>query len=171
MKKYLLFFSLIIIGSGVSSQPSIKVFGFEQENTPGIVTANLKDENGNPIKKAATQKNYLVYLSFNQEHNIIPQQIFIGGKAFSVATSTIESTPVQYINNNIPGKSQQTVLIPKTSNKVIELKIVGPIDVEKTSTLQKLTNKNDVVISYFWKKKKYFTVLKKLKKLEPVLKE
>jgi hypothetical protein len=28
-----------------------------------------------------------------------------------------------------------------------------------------------VVISYTWKKKKYFTVLKKLEKLDPILKE
>jgi len=159
------------MGSGVRSQPSIKVFGFEQENSPGTVAANLKDENGNPIKKAATPKNYFVYLSLKREHNIIPQQIFIEGKAFSVATNTIESTPVLHVDNNIPGKPQQTILVPKTSDRVIELKIVDTIAVEKTSTLKKLTKKNDVVISYAWKKKKYFAVLKKLKKLEPVLKE
>jgi hypothetical protein len=56
-------------------------------------------------------------------------------------------------------------------NKVIKLKIVAPVQAEKTSTAQKLTHKNEVVVSYTWKKKKYFAVLKKLKKLEPVLNE
>jgi len=34
-----------------------------------------------------------------------------------------------------------------------------------------LTNKNHIVISYAWEKKNYFAVLKKLKKLDPVLNE
>ncbi len=171
MKKYLLFFSLIIIGSGIHSQPSIKVFGFEQESSPGNVAANVKDENGNPVKKAAMQKNYFIYLALKQKYSITPQQAFINSEAFSIETSMVETTPIEHVNNNIPGKPEKTTLVPKTSDKVIELKIVDPIQVKKTSTLQKLTKKNDVVISYTWKKKKYFAVLKKLEKLDPVLNE
>ena len=171
MKKYLLFFSLIIIGSGIHSQPSVKVFGFEQESSPGTVAANVKDENGNPIRKAATQKNYFIYLSVKQKHGIAPQQVFIGGGAFSVETRIMEKTPIGHVNNNIPGRAEQTTLVPKTNDKVIELKIADPLQVEKTSTLQKLIKKNDVVISYTRKNKKYFAILKKLKKLDPVLNE
>ena len=47
MKNYPLFFSLILIGSGINGQPSIKVFGFEQESSRGTMAANVKDENGN----------------------------------------------------------------------------------------------------------------------------
>ena len=169
--KYLLFFSLIVIGSDLQSQPSIKVFGFEQESSPGTVAANVKDENGNPIKKAANQKNYFIYLSLKQKYHITPQQVFINGEVFPVETSTIETTPIEHVNNNIPGKAGQTTLVPKTMNKVIKLKIVAPVQAEKTSTAKKLTHKNEVVVSYTWKKKKYFAVLKKLKKLEPVLNE
>jgi hypothetical protein len=169
MKKYLLFFSLIIIGSLVHSQPSIKVFGFEQENSPGTVAANVKDENGNPIKRVAAQKNYFIYLSFNQKYRVTPHQAFLNGEAFPVESSAIETTPVQHVNNNIPGKPEQITLVPKTTNKVIKLKIASPVQVEKTSNLQKLTKKNDLVISYTWKKKNYFVVLRKLKKLDPVL--
>jgi len=171
MKKHLLFVAFIVIGSGIYGQPSIKVFGFEQESSPGTVAANVKSENGNPIKKAATQKNYFIYLAVKQKYNITPQQVFIDGKAFTAKASIVATTSVEHINNNIPGNPEKTTLVPKTSDKVIELKIVDSIQVKKTSAIQKLTNKNDVVISYTWKKKKYFTVLKKLKKLEPVLKE
>ena len=171
MKRHLLFFSLIIIASGIHSQPSIKVFGFEQESSTGTVAANVKDENGNPIKKAATQKNYFIYLAFKQKYSIAPQQVFINGKAFPAKASLVDTTPVEHINNNIPGNPEKTTLVPKTSHKVIELKIVDSIQVKKTPAIQKLTNKNDVVISYTWKKKKYFAVLKKLKKLDPVLHE
>ena len=110
-------------------------------------------------------------MSFKQKYNITPQQVFINGKAFPAKASIVDTTPVEHINNNIPGNPEKTTLVPKTSDKVIELKIVDSIQVKKTSAIQKLTNKNDVVISYTWKKKKYFAVLKKLKKLDPVLNE
>jgi hypothetical protein len=171
MKKYLLFFSLIIIGSAIHSQPTIKVFGFEQESSPGTVAANVKDENGNPLKKAATQKNYFIYISVKQKYIITPQQVYIYGKAFSVETEAVEATPVVHVNNNIPHQQERTTLVPKTANKVIELKIVDSLHLRKTSSIQNLTDNNDVVISYEWNKKKYFAVLKKLKKLEPVFNE
>ncbi len=171
MKKYLLFFSLIIIGTGIHSQPSVKVFGFEQENSPGTVAANVKDENGKPTKKAATQKRYFIYLTVKQKHRLIPSQVFINGEAFSVESNMMEKTPIQHVNNNIPGRIEQTTLVPKTNNKVIELKITDPVQVEKTSTVRKLIRKNDVVVSYTWKDKRYFAVLKKLKRLDPVLNE
>jgi len=171
MKKYLLFFSLIIIGSGIYSQPPIKVYGFEQESSPGTVAANVKDENGNPVRKAATKKNYFIYLSLKQKYRITPHQVFINGKAFSLETGLVDTTPVQHVSKNVPGADEKTTLVPKTSNKVIQLKIVDPVQVKKTSGLQKLTNKNDVVVSYTWQTKKYFAVLKKLEKLDPVLNE
>jgi hypothetical protein len=172
MKRHLLFFSLILIRSGiVYGQPSIKVFAFEQENSPGTVAANVKDENGNPIKKAATKKNYFIYLSLNHKHNIDPQQVFINDQAFPAEAIIVKSTPVELVNGNVRTHPAKTILVPKTNNKVIELKITDTIPVRRTSALQKLTNKNDVVISYTWKKKKYFAVLKKIKKLDPVLNE
>jgi hypothetical protein len=169
MKKYLLFLSLIVIASQIHSQPSIKVFGFEQESTPGTVAANVKDENGKPIKKVATQKNYLIYLSLAPNHAVNAQHVFINGEAFPVESSTTETTPVQHVDNNIPDKPEYSTLVPRTSNKVIRLIITNPTQVEKTASIQKLTTKNDVVVSYTWKEKKYFAVLKKLKKLDPVL--
>jgi len=42
---------------------------------------------------------------------------------------------------------------------------------KKTATVQRLTEKNDLVIVYGWKGKKYFLGYKKLKKLEPVANE
>ena len=171
MKNYPLFFSLILVGSGIHGQPSIKVFGYEQESSRGTVAANVKDEKGNPLKKAATQKNYFIYLSLKQKYIVTPLQVFIDGKAFPADANIIETTPVEYINNNIPSHPEKTTLVPKTGDKVIQLKIADTVHVKKPPALQKLTNKNEVVVSYTWKQKKYFAVLKKLKKLDPVLNE
>jgi len=171
MKNYPLFFSLILIGSGINGQPSIKVFGFEQESSRGTMAANVKDENGNPLKKSATQKNYFSYLSLKQKYIITPLQIFIDGKTFPTEANIIETTPIEYINNNVPSHPERTTLVPKTNGKVIQLKITDTDEVKKPPALQKLTNKNEVVVSYMWKQKKYFAILKKLKKLDPVLNE
>src|SRR4030095_15758915 len=111
------------------------------------------------------------YLSVKQKHKITPQQVFIGGGAFAVETSIMEKTPIGHVNKNIPARPEKKNLYPKTNNKVIELRIANSLQVEATSTIQKLIKKNDVVVSYTWKNKKYFAVLKKLKKLDPVLNE
>ena len=171
MKNYPLFFSLILIGSGIHGQPSIKVFGYEQESSRGTVAANVKDEKGNPLKKAATQKNYFIYLSLKQKYIVTPLQVFIDGKAFPTEANIIKTTSVEYIDNNILSHPEKITLVPKTDDKIIQLKIADTVLVKKTSALQKLTNKNEVVVSYTWKQKKYFAVLKKLKKLDPVLNE
>ena len=171
MEKYLLVLLLLTIGSGIYGQPRVKIFGFEQQSSTGAKAANVKDENGNQQRKAAQQKDYFIYLSVKETHHITPEHLYIDGKAFSVETRTMDKTPIEHVDNSIPGRPEQITLVPKTTDEVFELKIAKPLQVEKTSTLQKLTKKNDVVVFYTWKNKKYFAVLKKLKKLDPVLNE
>jgi len=170
MKKNLLFFIAFTIGLNLFSQPPIKVFAFEQENLPGAKPAGIKDENGNLVKKAAAKKNYFIFLSFDKAYSLAPAQIFIRNTAFTTKTTVVRKTPVQYINNNIPAKPEKITLVPATKNKVLELQL-DETPLEMTNATQKLTDKNDVVIVYLWKNKKYFLTVKKLKKLEPVSNE
>jgi len=169
MKKNLLFFIMSIIGLNLSGQPTIKIFAFEQDNLPGTKPAGVTDENGKPIQKAATKKNYFIFLSLKKTYNITPEQIFIRGKAYSIQASVIQKTPIEYTNNNIPDNPVKIMLVPQTNNKVIEMKVnQTQVPYKKSTAVQKLTDKNDVVIVYLWNKKKYFITLKNLKKLEPV---
>jgi hypothetical protein len=165
MKKNLLVLTFLAIGLNGYCQPAVKIFAFEQENLPGTIPSGVKDENGNPQKKAAAKKNYFIYLSFKRTYTVAPLQIFIKGKAFSMQTNDIQTTPVEYASNTIP--AEKMILVPKTTNKVLEIKI-GEVSIQnkKNPYVQKLSNKNDIVIAYLWNKKKYFTTLKKLKKLE-----
>jgi hypothetical protein len=171
MKKNLLVLIFLAIGLNVYCQPAVKIFAFEQENLPGTIPSGVKDENGNPQKKAAAQKNYFIYLSFRKTYNITPVQLFIRRKALSVQTTHIRKTPVEYVSNTIPGSPEKTILVPKTANKVLEIKL-GETSVpeKKNSYIQKLS-KNDIVIAYLWNKKRYFIGLKKIKKLESVANE
>jgi hypothetical protein len=98
--------------------------------------------------------------------------MFIRGKAFTIQSTSIEKTPVAYINNTIHDNAEKTILVPQTSDKVIKLQIIEtPKQEKKTAYIQNLTGKNDLVIAYLWNKKKYFITLKKLKKLDPVANE
>ena len=172
MKKDLLFFILLIIAARVSSQPGVKIRGYEQENFPGTVPSGIKDENGNPQKKAAAEKNYYIFLSFNKKFNITPSGIFIKGRSFAIETTYVKKTPVEFFNNNVSGHPQKMILVPETDNKVIEIvTAVAKMEAKKDPYLRKLTGSNDVVIVYLWNNKKYFGVLKRLKKMEPFFNE
>jgi len=167
MKKNLLVLTFLAIRLNVYCQPAVKIFAFEQENLPGTIPSGLKDENGNPQKKAAAKKNYFIYLSFKRTYKVAPLQIFIKGKAFPIQANDVQTTPVEYVSNTIPRSPEKMILVPKTTNKVLEIKLgEASMQDKKNSYIQKLSNKNDIVIAYLWNKKKYFTTLKKLKKLE-----
>jgi hypothetical protein len=172
MKKNLFFFIFLGLSLNLFSQPTIKVFAFEQENLPGTKPAAVTDENGNPVQKVAAEKDYFIFLSFNKKYTITPTQLFIKGRPFAVKNNVVKKTPVQFINNNIPSKPEKITLVPATNNRVIDVQLNDiQSEIKKTAALQKLTDKNDIVIVYVWKSKKYFLPFKKLKKLEPVANE
>jgi hypothetical protein len=172
MEKKLLIFLFFVTGLSSYNQPVVKIFAFEQESSPGTVPAGVKDENGNPVKKAAAKEIYFVFLSFKKTSNIKPVQIFIKGKSFSIEAIEIRKSPVEYTDNTIPNKPEKNILIPQTSNKVVEIKLNNASIAQKKSfSLQKLANLNEVVVSYLWHKKKYFIALKNIKKLNPLVNE
>ena len=172
MKKNLLLFLLATIVLKGLSQPVIKIFAYKQENSPGMVRAGVKDENGNPVKKAAAQMNYFIFLSSGRTTKITPTQIFIRGKSFSIDSLLEKDTPVEYTDNSIPKKEKKIVLVPRTNNKVVEVKIVpSKKNFSMTSYLKKLTKTNDLVIGYIWHKKKYFLTRKSFRTLNPRVNE
>jgi hypothetical protein len=175
MKKKLLFFTftLLIVTVTIHGQPAIKIFAYEQQSLPGTVPVGIKDENGNPIKKAAAKTNYFIFLSFNKNYIIRPVQVIIKDSSFIVDTFTdVKKTPVEYTNRTIPKDPHKTILVPKTSNKVIKIepvKSAGPT--ANGSHIKNLVKTNDLVIVYLWKNKKYYIALKKITELDPVLHE
>lgn len=172
MKKILLFSALFIVGLNLFSQPTVKIFAYEQDNLPGTRPAGVVDENGKPIKKAAPKKNYFIYLSLKQKYSIKPVQIFIKGQSYEVGSSTVRKAPVEYTDNIVPNNPEKTVLVPATDNKVLELPVAElSLSQKKTSYIQTLTVKNDVVVAYVWNGKKYFVSLKQIKKLAPQVNE
>jgi len=172
MKKILLFSAIFIVGLNLFAQPTVKIFAYEQDNLPGTRPAGVVDENGKPIKKAAPKKNYFIYLSFKQKYSIKPVQIFIKGQAYEVGSCTLKKTPVEYIDNMIPNNSGKRILVPATNDIALEIPVAEPsAGQKKTSNLQKLTAKNDVVVAYTWKNKTYYATMKQIKKLPSTVNE
>jgi hypothetical protein len=166
MKKILLFSAIFIVGLNLFSQPTVKIFAYEQDNLPGTRPAGVVDENGKPLKKAAPKKNYFVYLSFKQKYSIKPVQVYIKGQSYEVGAFSARKAPVEYVDNMVPKNPEKTVLVPSTHDKVLEVPVAEPSPARKnTSNIQKLTAKNDVVVTYVWNNKKYYATLKQIKKL------
>jgi hypothetical protein len=173
MKKKLVVFTFLITSVIIHGQPTVKIFAFEQQSHPGTVPAAVKDENGNPIQKAAAKTNYFIFLSFKKNYVIKPVQIFIKGFSFAMDTVTeVEKTPVEYTNRTIPDNPHKTTLVPKTSNKVIKIDPTESVEpVENGAHIKNLIKANDVVITYVWKGKEYFVTEKKIKELDPIFHE
>ena len=126
MKKILLLSTTFIVGLNLFSQPTVKIFAYEQDNLPGTRPAGVVDENGKPLKKAAPKKNYFLYLSFKPKYSIKPVQIFIKGQAFEVGAFSARTAPVEYVDNMVPKNPEKTVLVPSTSDKVLEVPVAEP---------------------------------------------
>jgi len=175
MKKKLQFFTFTLLISVVTThgQPAIKIFAWQQQSLPGTVPVGIKDENGNPIKKAAAITNYFIFLSFKKNYSIRPVQVFIKGSSFAVDTVIeVKKTPVQQTNLTVPNNPHTKILVPKTSNKVIRISPAEKTDsVEKSAHLKNLIKTNDVVVAYVWKEQRYFIAVKTIKELDPMFHE
>jgi hypothetical protein len=170
--KVLFLFLALSSGLAAFSQPTVKVFAFEQDNMPGTKPAGVTDENGNSVRKVAVKRNYFIFLSFNRAYSITPIHVFLKGSPLIVKTTAVKKTPIEFTNNNIPNRPEKVVLVPATKNKVLELQLHdSQAPIAKTTTVQKLTDKNDVVVAYLWKNKRYYLTLKEIKKLGPVFNE
>jgi len=172
MKIKLLLVGLFSAGIAGLSQPSIKVYGFRQQSLPGTIPAGAKDENGNPVKKAAAKVNYLIFLSFNKNYSITPTDVFVNGHPFKAQVARVENTPIEYINTTIPKQPVKKILVPKTSRKVLKIEPAEKIEESSADPhLLQLAKVNELVIAYQWKKKDYFVTLKNMNELDPVFNE
>jgi hypothetical protein len=158
---------LILLSIFAVAQPAVKAWVYELDSLSGT-RPTTPNENVNAGKKDAGI-NYLIYISHNKNLNIIPVEIFMKGTGYKVGMIQIKKTPVVIVNNNLPTNPVKTELVPLTNNKVLSLKRGAVMSTNPSNaTLKKLIDRNDVVIVYLWKGKRYFLTVKEITKLEPV---
>jgi hypothetical protein len=151
----------LLITAGCLAQPALKLYGYSQSHLPGMVPKGTK---GN-----GSQENYYVYLQHKTSDKISPEELYVKGVRYSFSQKNAP-LPVMHSNNNIPVKQVNTVLVPANGLKTIAVN-TGNIISYRGRTSKKLISENELVISYTWKGKHYYKMLKKLTVLEPQMEQ
>lgn len=163
--KTIIIISSLIISQAAFAQLNVKLYGYSQEVTPGMVPQrDIPDENngGRVLKTPAVTTFYYVYTRTSVL--IQPDEIWIGGKWHVATTKLVKATPVV---TEYPAKK---TLVPFTKLKVqlIERGDTLTNTAFITPALKKMMTANELIISYTWKGKKNYAALKKLTVLETI---
>ena len=167
MKQILLFIVAVLISlcSYTQIKGPAKIYGYKEPVSSGNIPKRIIDENGketSPEKKPSY--NYFIYLV--SAGRAYPSEMWIMSKPYSVIPEFIKNTPVERKNFNIPSEPKSTVLVPKTTKKVLLLTPAPAIDNKLTNKAKNLAKTNELVIVYKSGGKFYYNSLKFLTRLE-----
>ena len=170
MKKIFIPFIFLLAFSINSNAQVKKIYAYKQASIPGILPdysdeTDIKDDKAKKTERKQNY-NYWFYLSILKTDNITVTGLWISGKQYDVKTETVKDLPVKKIVFTGLEKNDTTIMVPKTSNKII---LVYPSG-EKTADPKYALNfarTNELVIRYTRKGKTHYTTLKKIKELTP----
>lgn len=159
--KAILFFLLAACSSwsgNAQTKGTLKLYGFTQAVSGG--KAPEMDPNTGLRVSGGAGKNYFLYAV--SPARIYPSEIWIEGTRFGVDIQSVKETPVEYSEpGNIGAPSK--VLIPKTTQKVIQLLPGRAVEVKGTSKKAgSLAKTNELVVVYKQNGKFYYQTLSKL---------
>lgn len=156
MKRCLLIWFLFM-GTVAFSQPSLRLYGFSQTTTPGIIRVDVPEEGGERTKAPLFFTHYYVFLSMGQSTSIQAKEIWVDGKWRKISSQETIITP--YYSDG----PERKVLVASTKLKVKQLNVGDTLDtIRPSATLKKLMMNNELIVAYAWKGKKYYVALKKL---------
>jgi len=164
-------FLLVIIVSGfIQVKPPVKkVYGYKQASIPGILP-NYSDENDiQPSGKTKHKQNYnyWFYLEFPKTEKINITGLWIAGIRHDIKADTITDLPVRKIVFTGMEKNDTTIMVPVTKNKIILIYPSGESKLDDSKYALNLARQNELVVRYTWKNNIYYTTMKKLKELDP----
>jgi hypothetical protein len=162
---------LIVIVSGFTQAkpPVKKVYGYKQASIPGILP-NYSEENDIQSSGKTKRKqnyNYWFYLEFPKTEKINITGLWISGIRHDIKTDTITDLPVRKIIFTGMQKNDTTIMVPVTKNKIILVYPSGESKIDDSKYALNLASLNELVVRYVWKNKIYYTTMKKLKELDP----
>jgi hypothetical protein len=169
--KRLWLFSLCVISCSVFGQPTVKIYAWSQITTPGTIPAGVTDESGKHVNiKTEPSVNYFIFGVYPVSSPVIFEEVWIKNKYYHVQTNKVDSTPVVNINYNIPNNLVKVILVPATKLRVTSISPVeAPRDtLIKTSSFKNMARHSELIISYQYNGKRYFTGVKKIKTLSPI---
>jgi hypothetical protein len=172
MKKCIIF--LAVFGASLSSvaqlkSPIVNGHAYQRASLPGTIPKGVANEDGSqsdrPIKPMIT---HFVYLEIKPSQNIKPATIWIRGKSYNLETEKITSVPVVLERQGIGEKTLSDTLVKKTENNVFRIYPRGTLFTKASSAISKKINKQNIVIEYYWKGKKYYYTISNIKNLQPL---
>lgn len=164
MKKIFFLFGAICLGLMLHPQPrgTIKLYGFKQTVSSG--KAPETTEGSDTKTSSGAGKNYFLYAVSSSR--IYPSELWIEGARYGVTIKSITKTPVEYRDEANIGSSKK-LLVPKTSQNVIQLIPAPSIKSKSVGTKAKALSKtNELVVVYKRAGKFYYDTLKTLSDLE-----
>ena len=171
MKKKILIPFICLFAITISSCAQVKkVYAYKQASIPGILPASdendIKENNSTKKTEWRPNYNYWFYLSITKTEKITVTGLWIDGKQYDIRSETITSLPVKKIVFTGLEKNDTTTMVPVTGNKVI---LIYPA-AEKPGDSKYALNfarTNELVIRYTSKGKIHYTTVKKIKELDP----
>jgi hypothetical protein len=164
-------FLLTVIVSGFTQvkPPVKKIYGYKQASIPGILPKYSEENNiGSSGKTKPKQNyNYWFYLEFPKTEKINITGLWISGIRYDIKTDTITNLPVKKIIFTGMQKNDTSILVPVTKNKIILVYPSGESKIEDSKYALNLASSNELVVRCGWKNKIYFSTMKKLKELDP----
>ncbi|HEU5168562.1 MAG TPA: hypothetical protein VFU29_23615 [Chitinophagaceae bacterium] len=170
-KIFIPLFLLGIIASGFTQvkPPVRKVYGYKQGSIPGILPKYSEENDIQPSGKTKPRQNYnyWFYLEFQKTEKINITGLWIAGIRHDIKADTITDLPVTKIIFTGLEKNDTTIMVPTTKNKIILVYPSHESKIDDSKYALNLARLNELVIRYTWKNKIYYTTMKKLKELDP----
>ncbi len=169
-KILLLLFTPLSLYGFAQKTPIAKLYAYAQLVTPGARPQGAITENGKEQPAKPTERvSYFFYAEQLRSTVAVFTTVWIKGRAYAVRADTVTS-PAEMITGEATGQ-KKIELAPATKHK---LWLISPAAENKKppkpgAVLQKLINKNELVLVYRWKNKLYYYPVKKLKMLPSVL--
>ena len=146
--------------------PLKKLYAYKQASVSGVKPSVTAE---NQKAKQSETYSYWFYLVFPESEEISVTEIWLSGKKFAVKSEPVKELPVKKINyTDASGKSAVT-MVPFTKNAVLltypaaEANDPGAI----SKYFSDLISTYELVITYYWKGKKFYRIAKKITVLEP----
>lgn len=170
-KILILSFLLIVIVSGFTQTkpPVKKIYGYKQASIPGILPDYSEENDIQPTgkKKHKQNYNYWFYLELPKTEKINITGLWISNIRHDIKTDTITNLPVRKIIFTALGGNDTTIMVPVTRNKIILVYPSGESKIDDSNYALNLAHSNELVVRYVWKNKIYYATMKKLKVLDP----
>ncbi|WP_121353995.1 hypothetical protein [Flavisolibacter nicotianae] len=164
MKALFFFFTILTVGLSCSAQSkgTIKLYGYSQVVSGG--KAPEPNDKGLRVSRG-TAKNYFLYAE--SPGRIYPSELWVDGTRYGVTIKTINETPVEYGDEANIG-SPKKVLVPKTSQNVVQLIPIAATESKAPSAKAKsLARSAALVVVYKKGSKFYYQTLSRLSSLAP----